>query len=517
MGKRKAANFKIYRLTPALLLLAAMMGGFAEAAPRIHCENPVYQFGSVEAASTVETTFTIHNTGDEPLEVTKFRNCCGVASELNSMHIPPGSNVTLMVHFALEGRRGPQLKTIYLISNDPVESFYKIRLMGRAVTAQTSAAPGAMSNESVAAIEPASANSPSDSSVLVEYFYEPGCPECEKVRQTVFPALQQRFEGQYTLRLYDIGITSNFMKLVEYQHRLALSDNAPVSIIVNGRYAFGGFTAIEAGLLPQVKTSLEQGEIPDEQSVQSDSGELLAFRQQGFTLLAVLLAGLLDGINPCAISTLVFFMSLLAVSKVRNRQLILLGVSFALASFLTYTSLGFGLLRVLHLFAGFKLFRTAIEWGMTLVLLILAAFSFRDAVRFRKTGRAADVALQLSSGMKQRIHSVMRRGLGNSSIILGGLFIGAVVTALESVCTGQVYVPTLVLILKNSAFSESRAWLYLLSYNLMFVLPLTVVFIAVYFGLRTERLLAWSRKNVVLSKYLLAAFFILMAALIVVF
>ncbi len=497
------------------VFLTAMIGGLAEAAPRIHCENPVYQFGSVEAASSVETTFTIHNTGDEPLEVTKVRNCCGVASELSSMHIPPGSNATLMVHFALEGRIGPQLKTIYLISNDPVESFYKIRLMGRAVSA--TAAPSAIKNESVPVPEPVYTNSPSGSSVLVEYFYEPGCPECEKVRQTVFPALQQRFEGQYTLRLYDIGITSNFMKLVEYQHRLALSDNAPVSIIVNGRYAFGGFTAIEAGLLPQVKTSLEQGEIPDEQSVQSDSGELLAFRQQGFTLLAVLLAGLLDGINPCAISTLVFFMSLLAVSKVRNRQLILLGVSFALASFLTYTSLGFGLLRVLHLFDGFKLVRNAVEWLMTAILLVLAFLSFRDAFRFRKTGCAADVALQLSSGMKQRIHSVMRRGLGNSSIILGGLFIGAVVTALESVCTGQVYVPTLVLILKNSAFSESRAWLYLLSYNLMFVLPLTVVFIAVYLGLRTERLLAWSRKNVVLSKYLLAAFFILMAALIVVF
>jgi hypothetical protein len=46
-----------------------------------------------------------------------------------------------------------------------------------------------------------------------------------------------------------------------------------------------------------------------------------------------------------------------------------------------------------------------------------------------------------------------------------GLLIGVVVTALESVCTGQVYVPTLVLILKNNALAESRAWLYLLAYN----------------------------------------------------
>lgn len=99
--------------------------------------------------------------------------------------------------------------------------------------------------------------------------------------------------------------------------------------------------------------------------------------------------------------------------------------------------------------------------------------------------------------------------------MLGGLFIGAAVTALESVCTGQVYVPTLVLILKNNDLAESRAWLYLLTYNLMFILPLILTFIAVYFGLRTDTLIKWGRKNVVLSKCLLASFFTLMALLIV--
>jgi cytochrome c biogenesis protein CcdA len=50
--------------------------------------------------------------------------------------------------------------------------------------------------------------------------------------------------------------------------------------------------------------------------------------------------------------------------------------------------------------------------------------------------------------------------------------------------------------------------LYLLAYNLLFILPLVLVFIAVYSGLRSETLLRWSSRNVVFSKTLLGVFFI---------
>jgi len=158
-----------------------------------------------------------------------------------------------------------------------------------------------------------------------------------------------------------------------------------------------------------------------------------------------------------------------------------------------------------------------VEWAMIALLLLFAFLSFRDAIRFRKSYDGHDVTLQLSTGMKKRIHAVMRRGLKSGHLIVGGLFIGMLVTALESVCTGQVYVPTLVLILKNNALADSRAWIYLMAYNLLFVLPLVLVFIAAYFGLQTETLLCWSRRNVFVSKILLGLFFTGMALLFLFF
>jgi threonine/homoserine/homoserine lactone efflux protein len=97
-----------------------------------------------------------------------------------------------------------------------------------------------------------------------------------------------------------------------------------------------------------------------------------------------------------------------------------------------------------------------------------------------------------------------------------------VVTALESVCTGQMYVPTMVMVIKSAggfpaaAGLSVKAWQYLLLYNVMFVVPLVIVFLLTYFGLRTQTLLDWSKRNVVFSKLLLGIFFLLMAVLMAV-
>jgi hypothetical protein len=344
--------------------------------------------------------------------------------------------------------------------------------------------------------------------VHIDFFYEPGCHACERIETELLPELQKQFPGACRVQAHDIGVETNFLQFLQLEHELSYTNPERAYLVVNKQYIFGPSPSSEEFFALISNLQMQEAACPAPAAVSPD---LAKKRFGGFTISAVAAAGLLDGINPCAISTLVFFMSLLAVSKVRSRKLILLGISFCLASFLTYLALGFGLFRVLHLFSGFTVLRSAVEKGMAVLLLIFAALSVRDALRFRKTGRSADVSLQLSSGIKKRIHGVMRRGLGSTSIFLGGLFIGTAVTALESVCTGQVYVPTLVFILKDSAFSESRAWLLLLLYNAMFVLPLATVFIAVYFGLQTEALLAWSRRNVVSVKLLTGLFFVLMA------
>jgi cytochrome c biogenesis protein CcdA len=340
------------------------------------------------------------------------------------------------------------------------------------------------------------------SAAQIEFFYEPGCEVCEQIEELILP----RLEPQLKIVRRDVGVESNLVYLLRMENQSGYAGQDRGYLALNGRQVFGNPLDDPEAFFSEVERWMNVGQASSLSAPAECDPVRSRFEQM--TLPVVLLAGLLDGINPCAISTLAFFMSLLAVSRVRNRQLLAVGVSFCVASFLTYLAIGFGLLRFLHLFSGLSFLRNTLERGLAALLLLLAFLSFRDALRFRKSGKGADVTLQLSAGMKQRIHSVMRSGLKSGHLILGGLLIGAGVTALESVCTGQVYVPTLVLILKNSALADSRALLYLLAYNLLFILPLVLVFIAVYSGLRSETLLRWSSRNVVFSKTLLGVFFI---------
>jgi cytochrome c biogenesis protein CcdA len=69
-------------------------------------------------------------------------------------------------------------------------------------------------------------------------------------------------------------------------------------------------------------------------------------------------------------------------------------------------------------------------------------------------------------------------------------------------------------LIKVNGKHSMMAWKYLLLYNFMFTIPLVIIFILTYFGLKTQTLLEWSKKNVVISKILLGILFLAMAVLI---
>ncbi len=353
--------------------------------------------------------------------------------------------------------------------------------------------------------------------VVIDYFFEANCKECKLIKEEVLPQIEERFGGFYQLNLYDISSATNIARLVTYQEKLKISKNEPVMMVLDYSYALNGFDEIKTGLVARLDECIaahqEEGwkmPVP----VEMDSvGNIVKERMKKFTLPVIIFNGFIDGLNPCAISTLVFFMSLLAVAKVRGSALLALGISYTVATFVVYTAIGLGLLGAIRYLNAFTTAGLVIKYLMAAVLVVFAYLSFRDAYRFRISGLVSDVTLQLPDGIKGLTHRIMKRGLSHGNLIAGGLIIGSLVTALESVCTGQAYLPTLVYVIKAGA-DTSTAWGYLLIYNAMFVIPLVLAFTAAYYGTRTEKLLDWSRSNVVPAKIMLGLLFLVIAWLI---
>ena len=209
-------------------------------------------------------------------------------------------------------------------------------------------------------------------------------------------------------------------------------------------------------------------------------------RFNAFAMVTVAGAGLLDGINPCAFATIVFFISYMSLVGRERKEMISAGGAFAAAVFVTYLLLGMGLLKFLSFLNEFSMVAKCVYLLAAIGTFAMAFLSLYDAYKV-KQGKVREITLQLPKAFKQRIHKVIREQTRTSGVIIGAVVIGFAISALELVCTGQVYLPTITFVMGVEGM-RSHALSYLILYNLMFVTPLLVVFGFVYWGTTSMQL-----------------------------
>ena len=118
--------------------------------------------------------------------------------------------------------------------------------------------------------------------------------------------------------------------------------------------------------------------------------------------------------------------------------------------------------------------------------VVLAILTFRDYFKARE-GEASEMALKLPMNLRRRINKVIREGSQVRAFVAMAFFTGFVVSLLELACTGQVYLPTIMFVMSVPELA-SQAFVYLVLYCLMFILPLIVVFALSYFGTTSQQL-----------------------------
>lgn len=120
----------ICRLRLLLIAVCCVIATSAVAAPRVECDAPNYDFGTLIGQDELVHEFTVWNRGDSELVINKVRACCGMKASMGSMTIAPGSNAACRVVFDLSGRRGEQNKQVWLATNDPGHPYLDLRLTG---------------------------------------------------------------------------------------------------------------------------------------------------------------------------------------------------------------------------------------------------------------------------------------------------------------------------------------------------------------------------------------------------
>lgn len=352
---------------------------------------------------------------------------------------------------------------------------------------------------------------PTRTSLEVVYFYKPGCPECVKVKQYL-DSLKNDFP-LIKLEEHNILESSGIILNQALCARLSvpsIKHTVSPSVFTQSGFVIGA--EISPAALGKLLARTMQNDQNDAWNKLAQPEQIAAAKEvdrryENITLPIVLVGGLLDGVNPCAFATIIFFLSYLQIARRTPREMLMVGAAFILAVFIAYLAAGLLLYQVLDAlndrFAGIQ------KW-MNIVFGLLALFaawlSLRDALRAR-SGRLDEMTLQLPSLLKDRIRNVIRSGARARNFVIAAFFSGLIISLLELACTGQVYAPIIYQIQKG----RLDAVLWLVIYNLAFITPLIVIFLLAYGGLRSEKLITFQKNHTFAVKLGLALLFLSLA------
>lgn len=231
-----------------------------------------------------------------------------------------------------------------------------------------------------------------------------------------------------------------------------------------------------------------------------------------WTLPTVVLAGIVDGFNPCSFAIMISLAGILAIGGRKRKARIIGGLSFCIGTFVTYMLMGLGLMQALKALEGLRIVHDVVMVLLAFALFVLSFLSFRDAARFRKIPVFSVVTLKLPEGVKMLIRKIAMESWSGPAVALAGFGCAFLVTLLDALCTGQVYVPVLALISREPGAWRSFALLAL--YNLAFIVPLVGVFVLASKTTDAFQMAKWSSRNVIPAKIALGFLFALLGTLV---
>jgi cytochrome c biogenesis protein CcdA/glutaredoxin len=389
---------------------------------------------------------------------------------------------------------------------------------------------------------PAAVFSQSEEPVEILLFFSEHCRPCQEIKKDFLPRIKEKYRGKIRIEELDITQPANYLRLLELQDKYKSHTEKifTPTIFIDGKFLVGSrevrkyfeiyidSVLSRRGFSPsrllkdergKVKASLREKLLLGTIARGVTSADLIS-RFKLISPLAVITAGLIDGINPCAFTVIIFFISFLALQGYGRRQVLAIGFSFVLAVFLIYVLIGLGLFSFLYKLKAYWLVVKIVYTAGALLCFILAGLALFDFIKFRRTGQTQDLILQLPPGLKQRIQRIIgfyyRKDKGKESkdkkrnilrLICTAFVVGCFVSLFEAVCTGQVYLPTIVFVLKTTPL-KLKAFLYLVIYNLMFILPLCLILLFALWGVTSAQFGEFARRHIGTIKILMMVLFL---------
>ncbi len=345
----------------------------------------------------------------------------------------------------------------------------------------------------------------------VVYFYTPGCKVCDRVH-LILKVLENRYGIK--VKEYSTGEKEGSELLYSFGEVYGIPESkrmiTPV-VFIGKEYIIR-----DEITLSNIESSLKkEGEIPWEEieKRRKKSTEDIKSIFSSFKIPALIMAGLLDGINPCAFALMVFFLTYLSILPGYRRKILYVGISFIAGVFLAYFSLGLVLKEFVNLIKPVRWVLRGVFILLAMVTSIFGIMNLMDYVKYRK-GKAEEMKMVLPESLRKFSHRIIRSRLMMGGMVAGAFISALIVSLVELVCTGQIYLPTIIYVMALPGM-KIKAIFYLLIYNISFVLPLIFILILFYSGITEKTLQLLLKKNTPLIKIITSIFFFFLSGFMI--
>lgn len=362
-------------------------------------------------------------------------------------------------------------------------------------------APGAMAQN---------APSAQQGTVVLYLFEGRECPHCGE-EKIFLEALRKKYPT-LTVREFEVWHDKKNAALFSQVIRSAGVQRAGVPGTIIGKKLFIGFNeqtgkAIEGAVALCVKQgcidalALSAGPAVQQQEDQKIVkvpllGELDP-TQVSLPLLTVVI-GALDSFNPCAFFVLLFLLSMLIHAHSRKKMFLIGGIFVFFSAFIYF----------LFMAAWLNIFLiigqlTAITVTAGIVALAVALINIKDFFFFKK-----GISLMIPEKAKPKLFERMRNLLKSSSLtttIAGTVVLAVFANAYELLCTvGFPMVYTRALTLHK--LTTLQYYLYLVFYNIVYVIPLAIIVLVITISLGARKLTEWQGRQLKLLSGLMMFF-----------
>lgn len=313
------------------------------------------------------------------------------------------------------------------------------------------------------------------------YFYTETCPHCVRVDQYF---KNNGVYDKYSIKKIEASDSQNFNLLNQFFDAYGVkAENRGYPVIFFDTKIIIGDQPIISNFVSEIE-SADATVFPDLELIEKSPGKQEAVDSAkepvSVTIPVLLGAALVDAINPCAFAVLILLVATIIGAHGRRRALIA-GFLFSLSVFISYFLMGFGLYRAIGMFNLPKIFSIVI--GVIAVIIGLA--NLKDFFWYGKV-----FVMEVPMSWRPKLQALIK-GVTSPQ---GAFGMGFLVSLFLLPCTSGPYLVILGLLAKKT--ETMKAVSLLLLYNLVFVLPMIIITLAMYFGVRAKNLEEFRQRNI---------------------